>query len=154
MSEEEDAENQLKTLSDYLGDIDQGSIKFSPDNKMEDEILNGILSAIKDHKKFFIQVVKSFDLQNLNAVIVYLYRELIKKGIQVRLLRDLNYTTMGADCGKGCVYLITERYLDVSDEETMKKLASLMSGHMPVELSGIPIILGLTENSLKLVDKY
>ena len=86
MSEEEDAENQLKTLSDYLGDIDQGSIKFSPDNKMEDEILNGILSAIKDHKKFFIQVVKSFDLQNLNAVLVYLYREMIKKGIQVRLV--------------------------------------------------------------------
>ena len=49
---------------------------------------------------------------------------------------------------------MAERYLDVSDEETMKKLASLMSGHMPVELSGIPIILGLTENSLKLVDKY
>ncbi len=154
MGKEEDAENQLKTLSDYLGYIDQGSIRFSQDNKMEDEILNGILSAIKDHKKFFIQVVKSFDLQNLNAVLVYLYRELIKKGIQVRLLRDLNYTTMGVDCGKGCVYLITERYLDVSEEETMKKLASLMSGHMPVELSGIPIILGLTENSLKLVDKY
>lgn len=154
MDEEKDAANQLKMLIDYLGNIDQASINLSPDNKLGDDILKSILSAIKDHTKFFIQVVKSFDLQNLNVVLVYLCREMIKSGFQVGLLRDLDYTEIRTGTSKYNVYLITEKYLDISDSETMKKLASLIGGHMPQELKGIPLIIGLTENSLKLVDKY
>lgn len=156
VSEENDVENQLKTLIDYLGYTNSPNIRFSPENKIEDEILNSILSAVKDKKKFFIEVVKSFDLQNLNAVLVYLYRQLIKNEIPVKLLRDLDYTTMGTDSRKGhsYIYMITEKYLNLSDEETLKKLAVLMSGHMPGELRGIPVILALTENGLKLVEKY
>ncbi len=154
MDQEKDAGNQLKMLIDYLGNIDQASIKLSPDNKLGDDILNSVLSAIKDHTKFFIQVVKSFDLQNLNGVLVYLFSQLIKSGFQVGLLRDLDYTEIRIGTSKYNVYLITEKYLDISDSETMKKLASLIGGHMPQELKGIPLIIGLTENRLKLVDKY
>ena len=154
MSKENDAEDQLKALIDYLGNIDLASIKLSPENKLEDDIFNSVLSAIKDQRKFFIEVVKSFDMENLNAVLVYLYRQLIKIGVQVILLRDLNDITIKRDRKKNYVYMITERYLNISDEGTMKKVAALMSGHIPAEVSGIPIILALTENSLRLVDRY
>ena len=75
MGEEEDAENQLKTLIDYLGYIDHGNIRFSQDNKMEDEILNGILSAINEHKKFFIQVNKTFSAISTHCRIVEITKQ-------------------------------------------------------------------------------
>ena len=154
MGDESEANDQLKKLVEYLGGPPHSETIFSPENKQEDDILNSILAAFRDHKKFYVEIVKSFDIENLNSVFIYIYRQLEKNGVKIKLLKSLNFMDTERENDSKYIYLITEKYLDISDSETLTKIISLISGHLPSNLVGIPILLGITENTLRYLDKY
>ena len=154
MGNESEVNDQMRKLIEYLGDSPNSNATFSSENKEEDNILNSITEAFRDNRKFFVEIVKSFDLENLNSVFIYIYRQLTKNGIKIKLLKTLNFGNIEAESKGKFLYLITEKYLDISNKETLNKLISLISGHLPDKLIGIPVFLGLTDNTLRYLDKY
>ena len=154
MGDESEVNDQMRELIEYLGDSSYSNSTFSSENKEEDNILNSITEAFRDNRKFFVEIVKSFDLENLNSVFIYIYRQLTKNGIKIKLLKNLNFGNIESESKGKFLYLITEKYLDISNKETLNKLISLISGHLPDKLMGIPVLLGLTENTLRYLDKY
>ena len=154
MGDKSEADDQFQKLVEYLGGPPHSQTIFSPENKQEDDILNSILAAFRDHKKFYVEIVKSFDIENLNSVFIYIYRQLEKNGVKIKLLKSLNFMDTERENDSKYIYLITEKYLDISDSETLTKIISLISGHLPSNLVGIPILLGITENTLRYLDKY
>ena len=154
MGDESEVNDQMRELIEYLGDSSHSNATFSSENKEEDNILNSITEAFRDNRKFFVEIVKSFDLENLNSVFIYIYRQLTKNGIKIKLLRTLDFGNIETESKGKFLYLITEKYLDISNKETLNKLISLISGHLPDKLIGIPVLLGLTENTLRYLDKY
>ena len=154
MGDESEADDQLRKLVEYLGGPPHSQTIFSQENKQEDDILNSILAAFRDHRKFYVEIVKSFDLENLNSVFIYIYRQLEKNGVKIKLLKSLDFIDTERENDSKYIYLITEKYLDLSNRETFSKLISLIGGHLPGNLMGIPILLGITENTLRYLDKF
>ena len=91
MGNESEVNDQMRKLIEYLGDSPNSNATFSSENKEEDNILNSITEAFRDNRKFFVEIVKSFDLENLNSVFIYIYRQLTKNGIKIKLLKNLNF---------------------------------------------------------------
>ena len=154
MEEGSDVNDQLKELIDYLGNSSSSDNSSSTENRDEEIVINSIIEAFRNKRKFFVEIVKSFDLENLNSVFIYIYRQLIKNGIKIKLLKSLNFGNIETENRGKYLYLITEKYLDTSDWETRDKLILLISGHLPDILIGIPVLLGLTENTFRYLDKY
>ena len=63
MGDESEVNDQMRELIEYLGDSSHSNATFSSENKEEDNILNSITEAFRDNRKFFVEIVKSFDLE-------------------------------------------------------------------------------------------
>ena len=52
------------------------------------------------------------------------------------------------------VYVVSEKYIDISDQNKMQVLSSLVSGIAPKEAAERPILLGLTDETLRKATRY
>lgn len=144
----------LKELMEYLGITPDSKAAYSSHYKEEEDILNSIMTAFRDKRKFFVEIVKSFDIENLNSVFIYIYNQLEKNGVKIELLKNLDLINAEKESDGKYLYLITEKYLDLSNKDTLHRVVSLIGGHLPRNLMGIPILIGLTENTLRFLDRY
>ena len=117
----------------------------------ENEIIEGIFSALKNRKKYYVQIVKSFDISELNSALLYIYAKLRSKGIEIQPLENPAFIGIHISRGENVVYLISENHLNTSDLATMHILLDLVSGKVPKEAEGTPILLGLTDETLRKV---
>ncbi len=153
MGSESGGDEKAQRFRDYLGPPEptaSGSYKKSQEN----DIIEGIYSAIKSGRKYYVQIVKSFNLPGLNSALFYIHTNLSEKGIDIKPLEKLDFAQTGIESKNNLVYLISEKYLDVSDQVTLQMLSNLIGGIVPKELAWKPILLGLTDETLRKVRKF
>ena len=153
MGSESGGDENAERFRDCLGPPEpttSGSFKKSQEN----DIIEGIYSAIKSGRKYYVQIVKSFNLLGLNSALFYIYTNLSEKGVDIKPLEKLDFAQTGIQSKNNLVYLISEKYLDVSDSATMQMLSNLIGGIVPKELAWTPILLGLTDETLRKVRKF
>ena len=153
MGSESGGDEKAQRFRDYLGPPEpttSGSYKKSQEN----DIIASIYSAIQSGKKYYVQIVKSFNLLGLNSALFYVYTNLSEKGIDIKPLEKLDFAQTVIERKNNLVYFISEKYLDVSDPATMRMLSNLIGGIVPKELAWTPILLGLTDETLRKVRKF
>ena len=153
MASEIDDDDNIQKFRNYLrydGPVHSNKHRMNQEN----EIIDGIDSAIKNKKKYYVQIVKSFDISELNSSLLYIYSKLLSKGIGIHALESLSFIPKGVRDDASNVYLISEKYLDTSDPAALQTLNNLVSGEVPKEYEGSPILLGLTDETLRKVRKF
>ena len=111
---ESDADPKIQSFSDYLGYTEQVPSVTHKSNQ-ENEIIEGIFSALKNRKKYYVQIVKSFDISELNSALLYIYAKLRSNGIEIQPLENPAFNDIHASKRENVVYLISENHLDTSD---------------------------------------
>lgn len=153
MGNESGGDEKAERFRDYLGPPEpttSGSYKKSQEN----DIIESIYSAIKSGRKYYVQIVKSFNLLGLNSALFYIYTNLSEKGVDIKPLEKLDFAQTGIESKNNLVYLLSDKYLDTSDPATMRVLSNLIGGNVPKELAWTPILLGLTDETLRKVRKF
>ncbi len=153
MGSESGGDEKAERFRDYLGPPEP-TTSSSYNKSQENEIIDGIYSAIKSGRKYYVQIVKSFNLLGLNSALFYIYTNLSEKGVDIKPLEKLDFVQTGIERKNNLVYLISEKYLDTSDPATMRVLSNLIGGNVPKELAWTPILLGLTDETLRKVRKF
>ena len=149
---ESDVDPKIQLFRDYLEYTEQVSSVTHKMNQ-ENEIIESIFSALKSRKKYYVQIIKSFDISELNSALLYIYSKLRSNGIEIQPLENLAFNGIHISKGEKVVYLISENHLDTSNSATMHILSDLIDGMVPKEAEGTPILLGLTDETLRKLRK-
>ena len=153
VASEIDDDDNIQKFRNYLGY--DGPVHSNKHwMNQENEIIDSIDSAIKNKKKYYVQIVKSFDVSELNSSLLYIYSRLLSKGISIHALESLSFIPKGVKDDASNVYLISEKYLDTSDPAALQILNNLISGEVPKESEGSPILLGLTDQTFRRTSKF
>lgn len=153
MGNESGDDGKAQRFRDYLG-FSESSASGSHRKSQENDIIEGIYSAIKNGRKYYVQIVKSFDLLGLNSALFYIFTNLLEKGVDIKPLEKLDFAQIGIENKTHVVYLISEKYIDTSDPATIQIVSDLISGMVPKELAGTPVLLGLTDETLRMIRKF
>ncbi|MCL4451186.1 MAG: hypothetical protein M1327_00980 [Candidatus Thermoplasmatota archaeon] len=153
MAGESHNDDKVQNFRSYLG-LPEPDNSSSYKKRYENEIIEGIYSAFKEGRKYYVQIVKSFDLKGLNSALLYIYTQLSKNGVNVVPLEKLDFEQSRQEGKNNVVYLISDRYIDSSDPASLKFLSNLIAGEVPKNAEGSPIVLGLTDQTFRRINKF
>ena len=145
--------DRIQKFREYLG-YSESTIAAPYKVGQEKEIIEGIFSAIKERKKYYIQIVRSFDSVGLSSALLNIMNALSEKGVKIEPIKSLEFDKRIFDEGENFVYVVSEKYIDISDQNKMQVLSSLVSGIAPKEAAERPILLGLTDETLRKATRY
>ena len=150
---EGDNADRIQEFKEYLGFSETTSAAPYKVGQ-EKEIIEGIFSALKEKKKYYIQIVRSFDSVGLSSALLNIMNALSEKGVKIEPIKSLEFDKRIFDEGENFVYVVSEKYIDISDQNKMQVLSSLVSGIAPKEAAERPILLGLTDETLRKATRY
>ena len=150
---ESESNDKIESFKNYLGYEVQAS-SINRNMSQEDEIISSLFAALKSRKKYYVQIAKSFDTSGLNSALLYIYKNLLSGGVEVRTLESLAFSGLKLSKDENVIFLISEKHIDTSDPVTVQVVSDLIAGTVPRELAGTPIILGLTEGTLRRIGKF
>ena len=150
---EGDNADRTREFKEYLG-YTESSSAASYKAGQEKEIIEGIFSAVEEKKKYYVQIVRSFDSTGLSLALLNIMNTLNEKGVKIKPIKGLEFDKPTFDNGENFVYVVSEKYIDISDQNTMQILSRLVSGIVPKEAAGRPILLGLTDETLRKATRY
>ena len=150
---EGDNADRTREFKEYLG-YTESSSAASYKAGQEKEIIEGIFSAVEEKKKYYVQIVRSFDSTGLSSALLNIMNTLNEKGVKIKPIKGLEFDKPTFDDGENFVYVVSEKYIDISDQNTMQILSRLVSGIVPKEAAGRPILLGLTDETLRKATRY
>ena len=153
MAGESDNDDKVQNFRSYLG-LPEPDNSSSYKKRYENEIIEGIYSAFKEGRKYYVQVVKSYDLKGLNSALFYIYTQLSKNGVNVVPLEKLDFEQSRQDEKNNVVYLVSDKYIDSSDPASLKFFSNLIAGEVPKNAEGSPILLGLTDQTFRRINKF
>ena len=153
VGKESDDADQVQKFREYLGY--NASTTAAPHRVgQEKEIIEGIFFAVREKRKYYVQIVRSFDSIGLSSALFYIMNNLSEKGLKIKPIKSLEFDKARFDNSEDFVYVLSEKYIDISDQTTMQVLSSLVSGIVPKEATGRPILLGLTDETLRKATRF
>ena len=153
MAGESDNDDKVQNFRSYLG-LPEPDNSSSYKKRYENEIIEGIYSAFKEGRKYYVQIVKAFDLKGLNSALFYIYTQLSKNEVNVVPLEKLDFEQSRQEGKDNVVYLVSDKYIDSSDPASLKFLSNLIAGEVPRNAEGSPILLGLTDQTFRRINKF
>ena len=79
---EGDNADRIQEFKEYLG-YSESTIAAPYKVGQEKEIIEGIFSALKERKKYYIQIVRSFDSVGLSSALLNIMNALSEKGVKI-----------------------------------------------------------------------
>lgn len=102
-------------------------------------------------KNMRVEVIRSSDMQDLQATLYSLYGKLSDMGYKIYLAKQIP-DDFKAKRGKGVVFLY-EGYIDLNDDIIISRIRGILSGRYQMPGKGITVVLGLTTSTFSLLSE-